>query len=116
MLLEMNFMADKEIKKITEILKSKLSDMKGIAAVYLFGSAVKGRFTKKSDIDLALLFSDYKKDTIDRLAVMSSLSADIGRNVDLVILNEASPLLFHEILSTGQSFLKKILNTAFSAR
>jgi len=100
-------MADNEIKKITEILSSKLSGMNDIAAAYLFGSAVNGRFKAKSDIDLALLFSDYNKDTFDRLAIMSSLSADTGRDVDLVVLNEASPLLFHEIVSTGRIILEK---------
>lgn len=95
-------MTEDILKTIKDNILLELRDIPGVDAVYLFGSSVNGKITGSSDIDLAILFSENKTVDIDRLDIMSRLSSAAGRDVDLVILNDASPLLYHEILSTGK--------------
>lgn len=95
-------MTEDILKIIKDNILLELRDISGVDAVYLFGSSVNGKITGSSDIDLAILFSENKTVDIDRLDIMSRLSSAAGRDVDLVILNDASPLLYHEILSTGK--------------
>lgn len=89
----------------TEGLVAYLSTQADIVAAYLFGSQVKGRARAQSDIDLAVLliedmekFARFEK----RLELMAALSAFSRRNVDVVILNDAPPLLCHQALSEGR--------------
>lgn len=90
-----------------EALKERISSMPGVAAVYIFGSAVKGTIKKDSDIDLALLFDDAHAARVDKLGLMAELSKAAGRDVDVIIINTAEPRLFHEILSTGRMLLER---------
>ena len=95
-------MVDDIVQKIKDVIIPEMKLIPGIAAAYLFGSSIKGSITDRSDIDIAILFSEYPRDGIDRLDIMSSLSSTAGKDVDLVILNDASPILYHEILSNGE--------------
>ena len=99
-------MTEDILKTIKDSILHELKDIPGVDAAYLFGSSVKGKMTISSDIDLAILFSKNKKLDIDRLDIMSRLSSAAGKDVDLVILNDATPLLYHEILSTGKLILE----------
>ena len=90
-----------------KVLKERISSIPGIAAAYLFGSAVKGSMKRESDIDIAILFDDEHAPTADRLEIMTNLSRAAGRDVDVVIVNSAEPRLFHEILMTGKLLLEK---------
>ncbi len=99
-------MTEDILKTIKDNILLELRDIPGVDAVYLFGSSVNGKMTGISDIDLAILFSENKIVDIDRLDIMSRLSSAAGRDVDLVILNDASPLLYHEILLTGKLILE----------
>lgn len=72
---------------------------------YLFGSVARGQAQAHSDVDVAVF--------LDRAQAISSpfgadseliaeLMASLGHNrVDLVVLNEASPLLYHRVLRDG---------------
>ena len=63
---------------------------------YIFGSYAKGNIRKDSDIDIAI----YLKDNIytyEYLDMKMELSEVLKREVDLVILNDATPLLKYEI-------------------
>lgn len=99
-------MTEDILKTIKDNILLELRDIPGVDAVYLFGSSVNGKMTGSSDIDLAILFSENKIMDIDRLDIMSRLSSAAGRDVDLVILNDASSLLYHEILLTGKLILE----------
>ncbi len=99
-------MTEDILKTIKDNILLELRDIPGVDAVYLFGSSVNGKMTGSSDIDLAILFSENKIVDIDRLDIMSRLSSAAGRDIDLVILNDASPLLYHEILLTGKLILE----------
>ena len=75
-----------------------LSSTREIQAAYIFGSVASGRTRKDSDIDIAVLIR--KNEGHDTLKYRLKLMADLGSalhrsDVDVVILNEAPPLLAH---------------------
>jgi len=77
-----------------------------LAAVYFFGSAAAGKTGPLSDIDIAILLVDDFSDR-DYLDKQLELQAKFCRGlrtdqVDVVILNQASPLLAHRVLSRGR--------------
>lgn len=79
---------------------------KGITALYVFGSAARGELTQLSDIDLAVLlpqdadpadlFDKRWKMTLDLMGILGTDA------VDLVLLNQAPPLLCHRIITEGK--------------
>lgn len=71
------------------------------AAIVLYGSTAKGRMHGGSDVDLAVLLDRPAPawDALSRLRV--ELAELAGRDVDVTILNDASPILAMEILRTG---------------
>lgn len=73
----------------------------GVSLVYLFGSVARDAPRRDSDLDLAVLFSGTPGP--ERIGEMAAaLERVAGRVVDLVVLNSASPLLAHEVVSTGR--------------
>jgi predicted nucleotidyltransferase len=75
----------------------------GTAAVYLYGSVARGDSRPGSDLDVAILFEQDPPRTLEGLhtAIADDLQAALGRPVDLVILNHASPDLVHRVLRDG---------------
>ena len=70
-----------------------------VAAAWVFGSAREGRVRSGSDLDIAVLF-----DAAPSLDEWADLRADLQEalgfeEIDLVILNEASPILRFEAVS-----------------
>ncbi|MGH9385889.1 MAG: type VII toxin-antitoxin system MntA family adenylyltransferase antitoxin [Vicinamibacterales bacterium] len=76
-----------------------------IQAAYIFGSVAQGRARPDSDIDIAVLVGRRIPDARAlryRLKLTADLSAALRRNdVQVVILNDAPPLLAHRVLSGG---------------
>ncbi len=73
----------------------------GIASAYLFGSAARKGIGGGRDLDIALLFNPDRKSAIDRLDIMTDLSRIAGKDVDVVVLNDASPGLYREVRHGG---------------
>lgn len=67
-----------------------------IVFAYIFGSYAKGNIREDSDIDIAIYLKD-NIDTYEYLDMKMELSEVFKREVDLVILNDATPLLKYEI-------------------
>jgi predicted nucleotidyltransferase len=92
-------------------LRAALETDSAVAAVYLFGSSVRGTATGISDIDIGILLHS----TIDesryfdlRLEYLSRIMAILMTDkVDLVVLNHAPPHLAHEIVSHGKLLLDR---------
>jgi predicted nucleotidyltransferase len=88
-----------------------------IAAVYLYGSVVKGHLTPESDIDIGVLYGVTRLRDLQQLADdQAALAAALGREVDLVSLAEASPILRYQVLKHGDRILtldKKLVNQFF---
>lgn len=76
-----------------------------VACAYLFGSRARGTADSASDYDLAVLTSFWVPAT-ERLRLQSNWGIELGRalatdRVDLVLLEQASPLLAHRVLRDG---------------
>jgi predicted nucleotidyltransferase len=70
-------------------------------ALWLFGSEANGRANAQSDIDLAALFRT-PPSSREILDVGLQLEAQLGRNVDLIDLATASPILVMQVLRNGK--------------
>lgn len=76
---------------------------KPIVVAYLFGSMAKGTAGRLSDVDIAILMSRDYRPTLDyHLYLMSKLANILRREVDIVMLNEAPPLLRFEVIKHGK--------------
>lgn len=86
----------------------------GVDLVFIHGSLARDKLKSLSDIDVAVLFkkNDYSLKTLRR--IREKFSKMFGReDIDLAILNRASPLLWMQILHHGKIFYqrqKNILN------
>lgn len=79
-----------------------------IVLVYLFGSLARGQETGLSDVDIAVLLEDLPTDLLGfTLKLMDELSVILGDRVDLVLLNEAPPLLRHQVIKYGRVIYSK---------
>ncbi len=83
--------------KIERFLKPN----RNIVAAYLFGSVATARERPHSDIDLALMIRG-SIGGFERVELETALSNLLGKDVDLVIFSQASPLLQHQILKYGR--------------
>lgn len=68
------------------------------ATILLYGSAATGRTHASSDVDLALLVGGPLPDAFALAALRVDLAALLRRDVDLVLLDTASPILAMEVL------------------
>ena len=71
----------------------------------MFGSTATGRTPPDSDVDIAVLLKE-RSNQQDPLRYRLDLMADLGSSlkrtdIDVVILNESTPLLAHRVLSKG---------------
>jgi predicted nucleotidyltransferase len=79
-----------------------------VISAYLFGSGASGRIHRESDVDLAVLLDwsscgDAAQRFDLRVRLLAELIAVMQRNdVDLVVLNDAPPLLGRRIVTTGR--------------
>lgn len=86
-------------------IKKFFADKKAVS-VFLYGSAVKGKAGKLSDFDFAVLLDKTvpsKKYSQIRLELLDQLGRIIkNRPLDVAILNQASPLLAHLVVTQGK--------------
>jgi uncharacterized protein len=77
-----------------------------VVAAYVFGSSANGRIRADSDVDVAVLLArplPPSRSLRYRLRLIADLGSALRRSdIDLVLLNDASPLLAHRVLSKGQ--------------
>lgn len=97
-------MRKKDQQNIIRFLKKPLQKERKVLFCYLFGSLAYENFTSKSDIDLAVYLDKKKcKDFFEkRLELISQLSKSLKKDVDIVVLNTASPFLKYVILKEGK--------------
>lgn len=88
---------DVDERALADLIKSSPD----VSLAYVFGSIARGEARRTSDLDLAVLFT--RMPSPERIAEMVvAVERTAGRPVDLVVLNSASPLLAHEVVSTGR--------------
>jgi len=66
--------------------------------VLLYGTGATGKLGAESDIDLAVLVGGSSPDPFDVASLRTDLESLLGRAVDVVILDSASPVLAMEVL------------------
>ena len=94
---------------------------RSILAAYLFGSQAVGRANKYSDIDVGVLFDGRlpsSRYTGRQLAIMDGITAAMGIEADLVVLNRAPSFLKYHIIKDGIRIYEKPGRTSrtFEAR
>jgi len=92
-------------------LTAFLATQEDIVAAYLFGSLAQGRATPRSDIDIAVLLKRAARpeaSDLDRqLQLMGDISRFADREVDVIILNSASPVLKDQVLRPGRRIFER---------
>lgn len=84
----------------------------GVASVYLFGSHGAGRPHRESDIDVGVLLDRRRHPTRkERFEVRVRLGSELidaldSNDVDVVILNDAPPLLGRRVVTEGRSVFR----------
>lgn len=72
-----------------------------IVAAYVFGSSATDRNRGGSDIDIAIMIRG-RMDGFERVQLETDLANVLGKDVDLVVFGQATPLLQHQILKYGR--------------
>jgi predicted nucleotidyltransferase len=99
-------MATEVVSALGQLFESHAAP--GIVSVYSFGSQSAGRAHRESDVDIGVLldwqaYPDRQRRFDERLRQTGEIGHALGRNdVDLVILNDASPHLARAIVTRGQ--------------
>jgi predicted nucleotidyltransferase len=88
----------------------RASGVPGIVCAYLFGSHARGMPHRESDVDVGVLlhralYPDAGPRFDVRVRLSSELLAAVHREVDVVILNDAPPMLGRHILTEGRRIL-----------
>lgn len=91
-------------------LTAALMPVHGVASAYLFGSVAAGRAHRESDVDVAVLldrqaYPDRAARFEARLRLIGQLQVATGRDIDLVVLNDAPPQLARHIMTGGTRLL-----------
>ena len=91
------------IEKMISILKNYMISKENVKFAYLFGSYAENRERKDSDIDVAVYLSGIHEDDFFKykLGLKTELEQIFKKPVDVVIMNNASPLLNHEVFKNG---------------
>jgi predicted nucleotidyltransferase len=80
----------------------RLADDPRVLGVYAFSSRAEGTAGSSSDIDVAVLL-DRALDLAEELRLRATVVEELRRDdVDLVVLNQAPPLLCYEVLAHGK--------------
>ncbi len=94
------------MEKIQQIINEILGSDSRIKLCILYGSAVAGRLTDRSDIDIAIAGdAPFKAENLVELQL--ELSRRLGREVDLVDMKNLEGLILSEILRHGIVLIKK---------
>jgi predicted nucleotidyltransferase len=94
------------MKEVFEKIKNFLEKDPNIVFALAFGSAVTGKLTPESDIDVAI----YVRDPLsgyELLSLMQKLSSLVKKEVHIVVLNDATPLLRHQVMKNRKELFIK---------
>ena len=93
------------VERLTRVLEH--SPVPGLVSAYVFGSVVERREHRGSDVDVAILL-DRQVHPDDRARFEAQVQlrrylspATVGREVDLLVLNDVSPAFGRRIVASG---------------
>ena len=102
-LMNRQFAAPVPAGEIGAILARELA---GAQCAFLFGSSETRSFAEESDVDVAVLLPS-TLDLSARVALKGSLETMLGRDVDLVDLRGADPILAFQVLRLGRPIVMR---------
>jgi len=85
-------------------ITSYLAEQPDVVVAYLFGSVAPGQANARSDVDIAILLQkglDEEATLARQLAILVALQEMADREVQVTILNRASPFLAYQVLKEG---------------
>lgn len=91
-------------KSYIDLIKNTIKNDESVLMVYLFGSQLKGKTNRYSDIDIAILFDNLVKDedyTDKQIDITINLNVILHKEIDVIILNRAPLFLKYYILKDG---------------
>ena len=108
-----DLMASPTRQEIVEALRHPFKLKCEVLEAYLFGSLARADAQAHSDVDVAV-YLDPARPADSLFGEAAALAADLGRalqtdKLDVVILNDAPPLLYHRILRDGTRILSRDL-------
>ncbi|WP_094549503.1 type VII toxin-antitoxin system MntA family adenylyltransferase antitoxin [Petroclostridium xylanilyticum] len=94
-------MGDEEREQIIQKVKNYFKDKHEVVFVYIFGSYARHKETGLSDVDIAIYYEndEISQDIEAYLSIKAELNRLLNKEVDLVILNTAKPLLKSRIIN-----------------
>jgi predicted nucleotidyltransferase len=98
---------------VLERLRGILQPHREVLEAYLFGSLARGETSLHSDVDVAVYVAEPRPELSAfgyRAELTAAVMAGLGCNeVDVVVLNDAPPLLYHRVLRDGVRILSRNL-------
>lgn len=92
-------------EQLTSRIADLVAEMAEVQEAYLFGSCARGARQPHSDVDVAVFVDEAVIEASDfgyRADLTTALMSGLGTNqVDVVVLNDAPPLLYHRVLRDG---------------
>lgn len=98
---------------VLDTLREQLARRPEVLEAYYFGSHARGEAAAHSDLDIAV-YVDRERLPPSPFGYAAELTADLmaglGLNrLDVVVLNDAPPLLYHRVLRDGERLLSRDL-------
>lgn len=87
------------------LLIKALAEFPEVELAVTFGSTARGEATRGSDVDIGVQLKEKSLEVLRRLEVL--LGRTVGREVDLVALDESPPLLRFEIARDGKLLVER---------
>lgn len=94
---------------IHKLIKSFFKDKHNVQLVFLFGSYASKQMKTSSDVDIGVLFE--KKPSFHELNdLKENLSEVLKKDIDLVALNNASPIIKMQVIKKGILVFQRFKN------
>ncbi len=71
----------------------------------IFGTLVSDRFTEKSDVDIGVYLKNCDNKSLPftkKMEIISEISSAIGRDADIIFLNESDPIITMQVFANGE--------------
>jgi len=110
---ESDALDDVEATQLTLRLQNALAKHPEVLEAYLFGSRANGNEHAASDVDVAV-YVDRARTRAGTFGYQAELTAELMSSlqtnaIDLVLLNDAPPVLYHRVLRDGIRFMSRNL-------
>lgn len=88
--------------QFVHLIQQACTSYDDILAAYVFGSQATNQARPASDVDIALLLEPGKEQQFDYLGFKVAVERSLNKDVDLVILNNASEPIKHQVRRDGK--------------